>query len=74
MMVYYLKGNMYLIKGIFTKCRLINVKTVSSHLTIFPTIKATGIAGNPIRSINGSARSMTANPCLWPTTYSSIQL
>lgn len=47
-------------------------KIISSHEIIRPNIRPAGMAGSPIKSTNGSARSSTSRPFLWPSTCSTV--
>ena len=67
-------GNRCLRNGTLLEVRLKNASTLSSQRTIFPRINIMGIVGNPTRSTNGSAFSITDKPSLWPTTWRENRL
>lgn len=71
----YGKGKMRLSNGSFRAvfCRLwMNRSSISSQEIMRPIIKPAGMAGSPINNTNGSARSRTSRPCLWPSTCSTV--
>ena len=54
------------------ECSLQNCKSLSSHRTIFPSIKLSGMVGKATSKNRGSALSITWKPSLCPNTWITV--
>jgi len=58
----------WLMSGNLVQCLRHSRRIKSSQRIIFDRIRLTGTIGRPISKNNGSARSITLRPSLWPST------